>query len=275
MSEAPTDLRVHVFDVPLQISVAAPELLAAVRGILPPNARSDRAVAGPLIATIARAAGGGYDVTDGTVRLAQAVDAVAAVKSLDAHVRMYLSTHVRSHVLIHAGAVAYRGRGIVLPGASHAGKSTLVAALLRHGAVYYSDEFAVIDGDGRLHPYPRPISLRGGAPGAALDVAPAQFGAPIGIDAIEIGLIAVTRHVAGATWAPRELSAADGALALFVNTAAARADPERILPVLRKATAGARVLNGPRGEAAAAARRLLAELTSGPTAPGSPPHGTG
>jgi hypothetical protein len=31
-----------------------------------------------------------------------------------------------------------------------------VAELVRAGATYYSDEFAVLDSRGRVHPFPRP-----------------------------------------------------------------------------------------------------------------------
>src|SRR5579875_714636 len=65
---------------------------------------------------------------------------------------------------VHAGAVAWHGCGILLPGKTHAGKSSLVAELVRRGATYYSDEYALIDGEGRLHPYPRPLLLRHGSP---------------------------------------------------------------------------------------------------------------
>ena len=57
---------------------------------------------------------------------------------------------------MHAGAVAWRDRGIVIPGRSHSGKTTLVRALVE-AARYYSDEFAVLDPQGRLHPYPLPL----------------------------------------------------------------------------------------------------------------------
>ena len=68
---------------------------------------------------------------------------------LDARIRLYLSTHCRTHVLVHAGAVTWRGSGIILPGPSRSGKSTLVIALLEMGATYYSDELAVLDPSGQ------------------------------------------------------------------------------------------------------------------------------
>src|ERR671929_229610 len=60
----------------------------------------------------------------------------------------------------HAGVVGWQGRAILIPGRSFSGKSTLVAALVRAGATYYSDEFAVLDERGRVHPFPKKLSMR-------------------------------------------------------------------------------------------------------------------
>ena len=60
---------------------------------------------------------------------------------------------------VHAGAVLWGERALLLPGVTHAGKSSLVAELLRRGATYFSDEYALIDSEGRVHPYPRPLLL--------------------------------------------------------------------------------------------------------------------
>ncbi len=58
---------------------------------------------------------------------------------------------------VHAGVVELGGRALLLPGSTKSGKSSLVAELLRHGAVYFSDEYALIDAQGRAHPYPSSI----------------------------------------------------------------------------------------------------------------------
>src|SRR4051794_20574153 len=50
----------------------------------------------------------------------------------------------------------------VIPRVSHSGKTTLVAALVRAGATYYSDEYAVFDAQGSVHPYARPLGIRDG-----------------------------------------------------------------------------------------------------------------
>jgi hypothetical protein len=158
---------------------------------------------------------------------------------------------------VHAGAVAWRGQGIVLPGRSFAGKSMLVAALLRAGATYYSDEFAVLGPDGRLHPYARPISLRDADGAGSRELAAGEFGARAGEEPVPVGLIALTRYEPDATWVPRECTPGEGLIGLMVNTPATRERAEAIMPVLRAAVADARVLEGPRGDATAAAPAFL------------------
>jgi hypothetical protein len=64
--------------------------------------------------------------------------------------------------LVHAGAMVHNGHGILLPGVSGAGKSTIVTALALRGFEYCSDELAVIGPDARLYPFPRIISLKAG-----------------------------------------------------------------------------------------------------------------
>jgi hypothetical protein len=70
-------------------------------------------------------------------------------------------SRVRSHVLIHAGAVTRAGRAIVLCGDPMHGKSTTVLALIQRGFGFLSDEIAAIGrADGRVYPFPRSLRLR-------------------------------------------------------------------------------------------------------------------
>ncbi|HSI88469.1 MAG TPA: hypothetical protein VK918_05390, partial [Pyrinomonadaceae bacterium] len=66
--------------------------------------------------------------------------------------RMKVSEYARGWVFVHAGAVAWKGRGIIIPANSGKGKTTLVVELAKLGAEYYSDEYAVFDAEGNLHP---------------------------------------------------------------------------------------------------------------------------
>lgn len=62
-------------------------------------------------------------------------------------------------LLLHAAAlVAPGGQAVVLVAGSGTGKTTL-AALLGHQWGYLSDETAAIDADGRIVPYPKPLSV--------------------------------------------------------------------------------------------------------------------
>lgn len=76
-----------------------------------------------------------------------------------------LVREARDFFIVHAGAVvAPSGGGIVLPGQSGAGKSSLVAGLVRRGFGYLSDEFAAIDPvEGGLFAVPRALSLKPGS----------------------------------------------------------------------------------------------------------------
>jgi hypothetical protein len=168
-------------------------------------------------------------------------------------------------VFVHAGVVAHRGVAIVAPGRSFAGKTTLVRALLGAGATYYSDEYAVVDGEGLVHPYARPLSLRQpGAPGRLRTAPAATLGAATGERPVPIGLVALTHYREGGTWSPESLGPADAALGLLENAVAARSAPERVTRFLSKAAARAVTLEGERGEADEAAAALLAAVERAP-----------
>jgi hypothetical protein len=67
---------------------------------------------------------------------------------------------------LHAGAVAYGDRAVLLPGAMGAGKSTLTAGLVARGGEYVTDEVAALAGTA-VRSYPRPLSL-GARPPASI-----------------------------------------------------------------------------------------------------------
>jgi len=62
--------------------------------------------------------------------------------------------------ILHAGACGTGAACVLLAGASHAGKSTLCAALMAHGLYCYSDDSAVIDRAFRVAGMPFPLMLR-------------------------------------------------------------------------------------------------------------------
>jgi hypothetical protein len=97
----------------------------------------------------------------------------------DVHARAMATE--RSLLVLHAGAVSWHGRGIVMPAAPDSGKSTTVAGLTRAGFDYLSDEASVIDpATLELLPYPRAIRMERSSVEAVFDVAtddpPGRFG---------------------------------------------------------------------------------------------------
>jgi hypothetical protein len=179
-----------------------------------------------------------------------------ALDLFDAQLRSHIALHAPGHIFVHAGVVAVGGQAIVIPGRSFSGKTTLVAALVDAGAEYYSDEFAVIDPDGLVHPYPRPLSLRqDGKP--AIDTDVAELGGRAGSDAIRIGVVLVTRYQPNVAWEPAVRSAGEGVLALMANTVPALDRPSESLTWIRSAVEPAVVLHGDRGDASEMVGALL------------------
>jgi hypothetical protein len=193
----------------------------------------------------------------GAERIARTHDLDEVFGTLEQELKMHVASAASSRVFVHAGAVGWRGRAIVLPGRTYAGKSTLVAALVRAGATYYSDEFAVLDESGRVHPYASPLSLRA-RPGEGAGEPPSP--PPVlrtGRRPLPVGLIALTHYKPGARWRSRELSPGQAMLAVMESTVPVRHRPEATLRALREIVTRAPVIKGVRGEAEEAVERLL------------------
>jgi hypothetical protein len=75
------------------------------------------------------------------------------------HVNREAIGRVDDLLAIHAAAAEREGRGVVLPAAQDAGKSTLVAGLVGAGFGYLTDEAALIDRSGRIQRYAKPLWL--------------------------------------------------------------------------------------------------------------------
>jgi hypothetical protein len=185
-------------------------------------------------------------------------DGLALVDAFEDHSKIELALRARDYVFVHAGVVGWRGGAIVVPGRSRSGKTTLVEALVRGGAEYYSDEFAILDARGHVHPYPIPLAIR--SPGLRTAVSVDAMGGRIGTLPIPVTLIVLTEYHPRGRWRPRRVSPALGMLGLMDNTVAARQSPDRTMPILRAAAAGATIVRSRRGSADETARILLEEI---------------
>jgi hypothetical protein len=183
------------------------------------------------------------------LRFAREREFDSLLDAFESHVQLTVAEHAPRRVFVHAGVVGWNGRAIVIPGLSHSGKTTLVHQLVRAGATYYSDEYAVLDARGRVHPYPRPLGMRSPDALETKKVSAEEIGATIGTKPLQIGLVLSTSFKKGARFRPRELSRGQGVLELLANTVSARTQPRLALAALPKALESAQILKGVRGEA--------------------------
>jgi hypothetical protein len=107
---------------------------------------------------------GRYHLLYGSDFMLSSNDLQSLVSHMIWHVNHLTLRSTGDFFLIHAGAVqAPTGEGILLPAATGHGKTTLVAALVRKGFQYLSDEAGAIDPvSGNLYPYQRALTLKRG-----------------------------------------------------------------------------------------------------------------
>jgi len=198
---------------------------------------------------------GALTLQRGRARPLAVPDAFAAAYHLVADLERVLAQRAPGLVFVHAGAVAWRGRAIVLPGASGSGKSELVAALLRAGADLLSDEYAILDTAGAARPYPRALVLRRGAQERR---SAAALGARVAAAPAPVAVVALLRYRPQEHWHPRGLTRGEAFLALLRHTVAARRRFDLSRAVLLTVAGQASAWQGARGAADEAARELLA-----------------
>ena len=179
------------------------------------------------------------------------------VEAMEQEISLFIGEMSKNRIFIHSGVVGWKGRAILLPGPTRSGKSTMVAALVRAGARYYSDEFAVIDEKGRVHPFARPLALRqeGDLRGQPVDIT--AFGGREGRTPLQVGAIVFAPYAKGSAWKPEAISSGQALLGLLENTLSARSHPERALDVLGTLTQAAACFYSERGDADPVAVRVL------------------
>ena len=151
-------------------------------------------------------------------------------------------------------------QAIIIPGRSFSGKTTLVAELIRAGATYYSDEYAVLDSQGRVHPYLKPLSIRENGTQDQTDYSVEELGGKAGKKPLPVGIVVISDYKKGARWRPQKLTAGRGALELLAHCISARNQPGVALSTLNKVASGATVLKSKRGEARQVVESILKRL---------------
>jgi len=76
-------------------------------------------------------------------------------------VTVQLADKSRGGLVFHAGALAWRGHGVLVPGVIGAGKTTITAWLVTKGVDYLTDEMVwVPEGTDSIHVFTRPLNVK-------------------------------------------------------------------------------------------------------------------
>jgi hypothetical protein len=255
------------FGTRVGIRATDPGTLKDARSLIPPVCRPtsretvDRMVSLVTPPRTRRAPGAhwrGFHILYGDgMRVARTLDRKEFFRIVGLFLEELIMASARNRCVVHAGAVGWRGRAILIPGPSMAGKSRLVEALLHAGATYLSDEYAILDGQGRVHPYPRPLRRRE-ADGSPRALRPDDLGAKRASRPLPVGLVVAARYRAGARWRSRSLSPGEGLLSLLAHSISARMWSDSALRILRACCSQAPSIRAIRGEADAAAAGVIA-----------------
>jgi hypothetical protein len=171
----------------------------------------------------------------------------------DSKLRITIAEFAISKVFLHAGVVEWKGKAIVIPANSLQGKTTLVAELVKKGALYYSDEYAVLDKKGFVHPFPKMLSVRGIVDKhTQVDYAVETLGGRAGSEQIPVGMFLLTGFKSGwkpKRWKPKFLTAGQGILEIIPHVISIRNNTEFAIKTLNKVAKRAIIVKSKRGEA--------------------------
>jgi hypothetical protein len=258
-NDGASEVAIEAYGVRLGVSASTPELLDRIRPFFPPGWKPISSSEVESSVSLIEDRYGNFGVWRDATPLADCgMSLEIALTMVDVELRHFVGRLSREAIFIHAGVVAHAGKTIVMPAASLGGKTTLVTALVKRGATYFSDEFAVIDRNGLVHPYPKRLSIRDG--NVQTEQAVETLGGMAGTEPLPLGMIVVTTYKAGAGWKPKRLSGGAGALALLSNAVPAQERPKEVMEAVARAASKAAVIESDRDEADQVAPLLLAEL---------------
>jgi hypothetical protein len=264
LTEFDTDLRGLGFDAfGLGMTVSVPAaVVPRVHAVLPPGAQIRDPRAGDEHFMLSSGPHDEFWMQHGAKAVAASSDLQVALEVVAQRIREFIAENADGYVFVHAGAVGHAGRAIIIPGMTFSGKTTLTAELVKAGATYYSDEYAVLDSEGRLHPYAKPLSLRLGAGYEQTDHDVSAIGGTQGVEPLPVGMVVFSWYEIGAEWAPEQLSTGEAIISMIANTIPVSDRDGEPLATITAALRGSVALRGPRGDAAAMARELLSVAVS-------------
>jgi hypothetical protein len=247
------------FGVPFRLSADSDELLTKMQRCVPLGAqvgvtlggdvREFAVVSGPDHAAFRLMGEDGYRAAGDSLE--------AVFDQIARDLMVHVANHAVDRVFVHAGVVGWAGHALIFPGTSFAGKTTLVAELVRAGASYYSDEYAVFDERGLVHPYARDLQMREAGGVEQRSVTVGQLYGSAGAAALPVSHVVFTDYVEGGRWRPQEVSSGLAVLEMMRHAIPVQRTPARVMAALAKVMETAAAVRSERGEASETARLLL------------------
>jgi hypothetical protein len=192
--------------------------------------------------------------------VAEYPDLQSALQQLTRDLMVHVANYAPDRVFMHAGVVGWQGCALVLPGTSFAGKTTLVADLVRAGATYYSDEYAVLDEHGLVHPYARDLQMRQPGSPEQTAVSVDRLSGTAGTSPLPVSRVAFVEYKESAQWNPEPVSSGMAVLKMLQHTIPVQRTPGRVMATLAKMMKNAKAVRSERGEAFETARALLTAM---------------
>lgn len=185
----------------------------------------------------------------GGEKILRGVPRQVVLDRLDSQVRITIAEFAAEKVFIHAGVVGWKDLALIVPASSYRGKTSLVAELVKRGAAYYSDEYAVLDEKGLVHPFPKKLSVRGiENEFKQTDLPVESIGGVAATKKIPVGMFLITEFKENARWKPKILSTGQGIMQILPHTVPVRYNPEFTLKVLNEAANRAIIAKSFRGD---------------------------
>ncbi len=247
----------HAFGCSIRIENACPELHDALeRYILPPIPRSGSQPSSEDLLFCVDQVDGRYRLTVDNVEAAPTFNSAELLLEVLKAIDETVINRLQGLKAVHAGAVVFRDRAILIPGTTHAGKSSMVAELLRRGAKLLSDEYALIDKDGMVHSYPRPLLLRDSHLQQS-PVLPAELGSEFAREPVPAGWIMALEYGPESNWRVLEVSQSEALMILLRNTPHPMAQSPEMIDSFLRAVSSAKCFAGSRGDAVQGADQIL------------------
>ena len=257
------EFEIQAYGCSIRIETGCPELYDALdRYILPLLPRNGAPSSTENVVVRIDWIADSYRVTVDNIETASICDQREVILSVLEALDETIVYRLQTLKAVHAGAVVFADRAILIPGRTHAGKSSMVAELLRRGGKLLSDEYALIDGKGRAHSYPRPLLLRDShlRQSPAL---PSDFGSEFASEPVRVGWILALEYRPGSNWEVRSVPQSEALMILLKNTPHSMAGSPEMVDSFLHAVAGAQCFGGYRGDVEQGADQIL-QLISAP-----------